>query len=135
MVQVGADVGVSTGYMAEQCRGLDHDTTEDKLLSCDNAEWGLYLQVAAKVGVNEGYVAQRCRGAGSTDTAATDRHCRFAAACALNAMLSEQASTALEEVWGKPDTLTKQGECSCCARHSIWVVSYVAMQQMHSNAA
>ena len=66
-------------------------------------------QVASLVGVTEGYIGQRCRGGGAqSDTSA--KHARFAAACALNALLCEQSAVVVEEHWGLPSTLTQQGQ-------------------------
>lgn len=89
----------------------------------------LVLQVAKKVGVDEDFIAQRIRGAGSRDVAAMERHSRFAAACAVNSLLSEQTSSAAEQVWGEPFRLSPAGlghtavcpaastygVCSCCS--------------------
>ena len=71
----------------------------------------LVLQVAKKVGVDEDFIAQRIRGAGSRDVAAVERHSRFAAACAVNSLLSEQTSSAAEQVWGEPFRLSPAGLC------------------------
>lgn len=66
-------------------------------------------QVASLVGVMEGYIGQRCRGGGAqSDTSA--KHARFAAACALNALLCEQSAVVVEQQWGLPSTLTQQGQ-------------------------
>ena len=54
------------------------------------------LQVARIVGVNEGYIGQRCRGGGAQSDASA-KHARFAAACALNAMLCEQSAWTVEQ--------------------------------------
>lgn len=67
------------------------------------------IQVASLVGVAEGYIGQRCRGGGlQSDTSA--KHARFAAACALNALLCEQSAVVVERQWGLPSTLTQQGQ-------------------------
>ncbi len=66
------------------------------------------LQVARIVGVNEGYIGQRCRGGGAQSDASA-KHARFAAACALNAMLCEQSAWTVEQTWGLPSSLTQQG--------------------------
>ena len=67
------------------------------------------LQVACIVGVNEGYIGQRCRGGGAQSDAST-KHARFAAACALNALLCEQSAWTVEQTWGLPSSLTQQGQ-------------------------
>ena len=68
----------------------------------------VFSQVASIVGVTEGFIAQRCRGsAGQSEASA--KHARFAAACALNSLLSEQSAWAVEQQWGLPATLTQQG--------------------------
>ena len=67
------------------------------------------LQVARIVGVNEGYIGQRCRGGGAQSDASA-KHARFAAACALNALLSEQSAWTVEQTWGLPSGLTQQGQ-------------------------
>ncbi len=67
------------------------------------------LQVARIVGVNEGYIGQRCRGGGAQSDASA-KHARFAAACALNALLCEQSAWAVEQTWGLPSSLTQQGQ-------------------------
>ena len=65
-------------------------------------------QVASLVGVTEGNIGQRCRGGGAqSDTSA--KHARFAAACALNALLCEQSVVVVEQQWGLPSTVTQQG--------------------------
>ena len=66
------------------------------------------LQVARIVGVNEGYIGQRCRGGGAQSDASA-KHARFAAACALNALLCEQSAWTVEQTWGLPSGLTQQG--------------------------
>ncbi|DBA82486.1 TPA: hypothetical protein ACH3X2_000714 [Trebouxia sp. C0005] len=65
-------------------------------------------KVACIVGVNEGYIGQRCRGGGAQSDAST-KHARFAAACALNALLCEQSAWTVEQTWGLPSSLTQQG--------------------------
>jgi len=67
------------------------------------------LQVARIVGVNEGYIGQRCRGGGAQSEASA-KHARFAAACALNALLCEQSAWTVEQTWGLPSSLTQQGQ-------------------------
>ena len=69
----------------------------------------LVFQVAGIVGVNEGYIWQCCRG-GAVQPGPAARHSRFAAACALNALLCEQSSWSVEQKWGLPATLTKNGK-------------------------
>ena len=66
------------------------------------------LQVARIVGVDEGYIGQRCRGGGAQSDASA-KHARFAAACALNALLCEQSAWTVEQIWGLPSGLTQQG--------------------------
>ena len=66
-------------------------------------------QVARIAGVNEGYIGQRCRGGGAQSDASA-KHARFAAACALNALLSEQSAWTVEQTWGLPSSLTQQGQ-------------------------
>ena len=69
------------------------------------------LQVARIVGVDEGYIGQRCRGGGAQSDASA-KHARFAAACALNALLCEQSAWTVEQIWGLPSGLTQQGHLS-----------------------
>lgn len=61
------------------------------------------------MGVNQGYIGQRCRGGGAQSDASA-KHARFAAACALNALLCEQNAWIVEQKWGLPSTLTQQGQ-------------------------
>lgn len=71
-------------------------------------------QVADKLGVKEAYITKRCSGGGAkSDASAATRHARFAAACALNALLSEAAPVAVELKYGRPNTLTAKGQQLC----------------------
>ena len=61
------------------------------------------------MGVGEAYIGQQCRGGRAVPNASA-KHDRFAAACALNALLCEQSAWAVEQKWGLPSTLTVQGK-------------------------
>ncbi|KXZ49542.1 hypothetical protein GPECTOR_20g396 [Gonium pectorale] len=67
-----------------------------------------HLRVAGALGVSLTY-AQRLAGGRRGNGEESGRHCRFASACLLHAVLCEGDLHELEAVWGQPGGLTKQG--------------------------
>ena len=64
------------------------------------------------MGLQDAYIMCRCSG-GRTDEAQNALHARFAAACALSDLLSEQPVQQVIAKWGQEKALTQQG--AACA--------------------
>ncbi|BDA50034.1 DNA polymerase theta [Coccomyxa sp. Obi] len=67
-----------------------------------------HRRVASAVGVTREHILIRMSG-GRGDEAKDKRHARFAAACAVNALLCEVPAWQVAEEWGKADTFSKAG--------------------------
>eukprot|EP00854_Cymbomonas_tetramitiformis_P010387 gene10387-12283_t len=66
-------------------------------------------QVAEHLGVREGFILRQCKGACSGGAKDTQRHNRFAAACALAAVLEGQPVLQVVAKWGACNGLTERG--------------------------
>ena len=66
-------------------------------------------RLAARLGVEEGFIAKRCGGARDTSGEVSERHARFAAACAVEQLLREKPAWQVADVWGQADTITRAG--------------------------
>ena len=74
------------------------------------------------MGVQDAYIMCRCSG-GRADEAQNALHARFAAACALSDLLSEQPVQQVVAKWGQEKALTQQGE-GCLHAAGVYRVLY-----------
>lgn len=65
-------------------------------------------RIACTLGVSEAYIATRCSGS-RDNKQLSERHARFAAACAVEGLLREKPAWQVAGVWGVADTLTRAG--------------------------
>lgn len=66
-------------------------------------------ELSAKICYNSRHILLQMSGS-RVDEAQSKRHARFAAACAVNALLCEEPAWQVSERWGKPGVLSKAGE-------------------------
>lgn len=81
---------------------------------CDWSAWGCifkglseqHRRVAQAVGITEAHILKKMSGS-RQDALADAAHARFAAACAVNALLCETPAWQVEALWGQQNILSR----------------------------